>query len=489
MVEVPDTNTNLSPVDEYGDSVGITNEQVIQLFASEVLKAIKAVKPGEKFWGDFAASTMTPSAEGKAFYDTYLNTKQKIETTLEQTKNPLWGNTVLLISLYLYGNGYEGGDLVVKAATLANKLSDSDNATHAEGFAMKLAVNPTLLAYESTQEYGSVVQLAERIVYDNGGYDNKNDRVRNASEDVKEDIVKYIIIKPSGEHQVEFENVEKYVLNKGLEHIKGGTLSAIDITKAPVNPYNLVKTNAKLVLLTPIGNGSSLNITAEVDGNNIGWFWLTWDSEELYKDDKDKFLHKLAEAIKASGSKKASIALSKDKKSKDFIEIKSVDIPDSDKVVKFLSGNKVAEVDFSKMSDAMIKNFEITFNETIGKLSFSGAGASLPADESVDAEAAEEVGAAEEIKPEAVDTATELKNLGLLDEIEPDGTDDGEMIRGCTVARGDIITGHDGKYYVVMKKNIGSGKWDIKSGTKILRWKKEVVDKIGEMGFSLNPGN
>lgn len=170
----------------------------------------------------------------------------------------------------------------------------------------------------------------------------------------------------------------------------------------------------------------------------------------------------------------------------------------------------VAEIDISGLARDDFKNIDIAFErrEEGNILYLNGVGVSsgpavdaesgsetsdkgkpISSDESVDAAAAEEVGAAEEVKPEAIDTATELKNLGLLDEIEPDGTDDGEMIRGCTVARGDIITGHDGKYYVVMKKNIGNGKWDIKSGTKILRWKKDVVDKIKEMGFSLNPGN
>lgn len=95
-----------------------------------------------------------------------------------------------------------------------------------------------------------------------------------------------------------------------------------------------------------------------------------------------------------------------------------------------------------------------------------------------------------EITPEADTFMTQqlLNTANLLSEIEPDGTDDGEMIRGCTVHVGDVVTGHDGKHYVVLQSKIGNGKWDLKSGTKILRWKPEVVKKIDEMGFSLMPG-
>ena len=49
--------------------------------------------------------------------------------------------------------------------------------------------------------------------------------------------------------------------------------------------------------------------------------------------------------------------------------------------------------------------------------------------------------------------------MNLLIPQEPEGgTPDGDVLRGVTVHVGDIIVGTDGKYYSVMKKNIGDGK-------------------------------
>lgn len=87
------------------------------------------------------------------------------------------------------------------------------------------------------------------------------------------------------------------------------------------------------------------------------------------------------------------------------------------------------------------------------------------------------------------DVVSEFTALNLLVPQEPDGIPDGDVIKDTTVHVGDIIVAPDGKYYSIMKKNIGNGKRDIKAGTKIYRFRKDVVDKINDLGFSLKPGD
>ena len=69
-----------------------------------------------------------------------------------------------------------------------------------------------------------------------------------------------------------------------------------------------------------------------------------------------------------------------------------------------------------------------------------------------------------------METSTEesIDKTGF-EEVEPEGTLDGDVLRNVSVEVGDVVTGTDGKEYQVKPETLGDGKWDIKAGTKIFR--------------------
>lgn len=72
-------------------------------------------------------------------------------------------------------------------------------------------------------------------------------------------------------------------------------------------------------------------------------------------------------------------------------------------------------------------------------------------------------------KPKEETKTEETLDKTGLEQIEPDGRLEGDILRDVSVEVGDIITGTDGKEYQVKPETVGDGKWDIKVGTKIFR--------------------
>lgn len=519
--------------------VSITKENLIKGYISALFTAITSTELGKKipFDGDlsFPGTNTTVNLTGNAetFYRSVFTDGNKLDNhkcaaVLEQDMSkPLWGNTALSVAAFLYHYDQKP-DIMSRARRLVTAMkgsNDNNRLTTCSGIGMAFATNPNLKNFDNDQ-FAKTVQLIDKMLYDTSWAGIKNNRVKQAPEALKRVIAYYIVGDQSTMDAGESELLRKYLLGEE-SHLKFDQVSGIlpDASETEIckkfsevkvkAEYKNIESEARTLLLKENEGSTVMYVRYKIGADN--WtsdYGLTWDgdsSNDLYSDVSEVITRDILRELfttkkfdKVPDKTKLYFCVVPEEKSKKYLTINEIvsGIPDKTRIV---SDGTVAEIDISGMEKTtpQLSDMRVSFlkKDDGNVFSIKGSDSSGPkvgddesedelnSKETVDVNDAEELGAAEELDSEAIDTATELKNLGLLEQIEPDGTDDGEMIRGCTVAKGDIITGHDGKYYIVMKKNIGSGKWDIKSGTKILRWKKSVVDKIREMGFSLNPGN
>jgi len=500
-LDVPDTSV-------MNGNKKLTQPDVVKAYLAALIKKINETDAGKDIYDFYKATTDASSVSAaNAFYDAMGQDTWK---RVCNTKSPLFGNPTLTFGTYLYiKGGYTSSDLFVRAARVLSKIDNPEAGLNCKGSTFLLAINKSLLEFE-TENYANVIQLGDNILHHGGGNNIKNKRISSMGTKplyVKGLLAVTIFTKENFGNDEDYDKVEKYFMgDENTPAIEEGnaatTWSPDQLSSMTVSPYETIKSRTEVFYKKDTGDLIPYYISVSTSLKGSSWVELDWKN-----DHEVVSYNEVKQAIEPylGGTKEIYIKVGRDKSAtpckitqvmglesvktelvpfgKDGMAIKfngssltSKDIADEiiydvkDNILYLGSDAKPEE---AKPEDTPEDSIEETSGESADPVEVAETGS----------------GAVEEVPPEAVSTATDLVQKGLLDEIVPDGVDDGEMIRGCTVSRGDIIVGHDGNYYTVLKRNIGNGKWDVKSGTKILRWKPEVVKKIQEMGFSLNPGS
>ena len=486
------------------NSIDLNREELIKAYLYSLFKRLTtAAEQRGSIVGDYPFSGLNTDDSVTRFYNLVLNTPDKVSHVIDSQSEPLWHNPILTLAAYLYKvSGYAKDDLLTKTTSILNCDGMKDRTSEVyscDSDMVKMASNPSLLVFEGQQI--RVVLTMFSFLVGGRGYSGgfKNSRIRG-NEDLKKVAIGRFFFDNSHYDEGQVKLYDAYISGQSDDRPKLRNVMSLedyDLASSTVRPYNNLVSDIKQYW------------TLEPDSKYLSVYFQwqdragkDWKAIKLTTNDNEEyFIPQMKE-----GELKKFISLASDQKAQvrfcfskealprrgELYEISSIRPsmrPDGQRIGT-LSDN-IFTVSPGGLAGYRDSTFDLTYVVNTGEVNLFGNDLGKEDDAKVKAEPTGEV-------PGAVVNGAMVQKFissGLLKEIPPDGTETYtnesgiRMLRNCTVKRGDIIAGGDGKYHVVLKKDFGSGKRDVVANSKILRWSKDAVDGIRELGFSLNPGD